>query len=188
MRADILNTNSDAKLQTNEKFDTFVTHTRVCNVLIPDAQAIGTVENNWLQPANSILTNCFIVCTDAIAITSGDVGYQVGNATAGAQIIAAQSDEILDAGTAVVVGAITYPGMALSLGGADTAAAVKVAIDGGAIANGFPYDVQDDTTHVASIAYTADARNVFCGITLSTAVDADGGGNFAFCFEYIQFS
>ena len=78
--------------------------------------------------------------------------------------------------------------MAVSLPAGDSAAQAKVGIDAGAIANGFVYDIQSDTTHVASIAYTASARDVFCGITLSTAVDADGGGNFAFCFEYLQFS
>ena len=182
MRSNYLNTNS------SDYKDTVVKHAAVCNVEIPDAQAIGTVEQSWEQPANSVLTNCYIVCTDALAITSGDVGYQVGNATAGGQLIAAASDEILDAGTDVVVGAVTYPGMAVSLPAGDSAAQAKVGIDAGAISNGFVYDVQDDTTHVASIAYTSSARSVFCGITLSTAVDSDGGGNFAFCFEYLQFS
>tara|TARA_R110000824_G_scaffold17436_6_gene70752 strand:+ start:631 stop:1197 length:567 start_codon:yes stop_codon:yes gene_type:complete len=188
MRGDILNENSNALLQSNEKFDTFVKHAKVCNVTIANSQAIGTVEATWLQPANSVLTNCYIVCTDALAITSGDVGYQVGNATAGGQIIAAAADEILDGGTDVLIGALTYPGMGVSLPGGTDAATAKVAIDAGAIANGFVYDVQDDTTHVASIAYTSSARSVFCGIVLSTAVDSDGGGNFAFCFEYLQFS
>ena len=188
MRSDIMNENSNANLQDNAQFDTFVKHTQVLNVTIANSQAIGTVEGSWIQPANSVLTNCYIVCTDALAITSGDVGYQVGNASAGGQIIAAASDEILDAGTDVVVGAVTYPGMGVSLPAGDSAAQAKVGIDAGAIANGFVYDVQDDTTHVASIAYTASARSVYCGIVLSTAVDSDGGGNFAFCFEYLQFS
>ena len=188
MRSDILNQSSGLRLQDNPRFDTFVKHTRVCNVAIANSQAIGTVENTWEQPANSVLTDCYIVCTDALAITSGDVGYQVGNATAGGQLIAAASDEILDAGTDVAVGAVTYPGMGVSLPAGDSAAQAKVGIDAGAIANGFVYDVQDDTTHVASIAYTSSVRTVYCGIVLSTAVDSDGGGNFAFCFEYLQFS
>ena len=188
MRSDILNKSSGQTLQQNERFDTFVKHTRVVNVAVANSEAAGTNSEFWVQPANSVLTNCYIVCTDALAITSGDVGYSVGTAAAGVQIIAAAADEILDGGTDVAVGAVTYPGMGVSLPGGDAAADAKVGIDAGAIAGGMVYDVQDDTTHVASIAYTASARNVYCNIITSQAADSDGGGNFAFCWEYIQFA
>ena len=183
-----MNENSNANLQDNAQFDTFVKHTQVLNVTIANSQAIWTVEGSWIQPANSVLTNCYIVCTDALAITSGDVGYQVGNASAGGQIIAAASDEILDAGTDVVVGAVTYPGMGVSLPAGDSAAQAKVGIDAGAIANGFVYDIQDDTTHVVSVTYTADERTVHVTLTTDTAVTSTGNGNFAFVFEYLVFA
>ena len=183
MRSDILNVNSNANLQDNAQFDTFVKHTQVVNVAVADSEAAGTNSEYWTQPANSVITDLYIVCTDALAITSGDVGYSVGTAAAGAQLIAAAADEILDGGTDVAIGAVTYPGMGVSLPAGDSAAQAKVGIDAGAIANGFLYDVQDDTTHVASVAYTASARAVYCNLITSQAADSDGGGNFAFCFE-----
>ena len=78
--------------------------------------------------------------------------------------------------------------MAVSLPAGDSAAQAKVGSDAGAIANGFVYDVQDDTTHVASAVYTASERDIYCTITTTTDVTSSGGGNFAFCFEYLQFS
>ena len=188
MRSDILNQNSGTLLQANEKFDTFVKHTKVCNVTLVNSLAAGDLSRSWRQPANSIITNCYIVCTDAVEVASGDIGYDVGTTAHGEQLIAAQSDEILDAGTDVAIGALTYPGMGVSLPSGTDAATAKVAIDAGAIANGFVYDVQDDTSHVASAVYTASERDIFCTIPTTTDVAAGGGGNFAFCFEYIQFS
>ena len=188
MRSDIYNENSNALMQSNDKFDTFVKHGRVCNVELANSLAAGDLSVSWKQPANSIITNCYIVCTDAVAVASGDIGYDVGTSAHGEQLIAAQSDEILDGGTAVAIGALTYPGMGVSLPAGDSAAQAKVGIDAGAIANGFKYDVQDDSTHVASAVYTASERDIFCTITTTTDVTSVGGGNFAFCFEYLQFS
>ncbi len=181
MRSDFLNSNS------NEYKDTAIQHTKVVNVGLEDALAAGNKTVTWTQPAKSILTNCYIVCTDSPTVASGDIGYDVGTSAAGGQIIAAQADEILDGGTTVVEGAVTYPGMGVSLPAGDSAAQAKVGIDAGAIANGFVYDVQDDTTHVVSITYTSAARTVHCTITTSTDVAATGGGNFAFVFEYLVF-
>jgi len=187
MRSDILNSSS-GNVDLANKLDKVIKHTEVCNVTLKNALAAGDLSESWKQPANSILTSCYIVCTDAVTIVSGDIGYDVGTTAHGEQLIAAVADEILDGGTDVAIGAITYPGMGVSLPGGTDAATAKVAIDAGAIANGFVYDVQNDTTHVASTAYTATERDVFCTITTSTAVTASGGGNFAFCFEYIQFA
>ena len=188
MRSDIMNENSSALLQSNDKFDTFVKHAKVCNVELANSLAAGDLSKSWKQPANSIITNCYIVCTDAVEVASGDIGYDVGTSAHGEQLIAAQADEILDGGTDVAIGALTYPGMGVSLPSGTDAATAKVAIDAGAIANGFKYDVQDDTTHVVSAVYTATERDIYCTITTTTDVAAAGGGNFAFCFEYIQFS
>ena len=193
MRSDILNENSNALLQANDKFDTFVKHAKVCNVTLANSLAAGDHSESWKQPANSIITNCYIVCTDAVTVASGDIGYDVGTSAHGEQLIAAQADEILDGGTDVAIGALTYPGMALAgpdVTGNDAAdlATIKTAIDAKAVANGFVYDIQDDTSHVASVVYTGSERDIFCTITTSTDVTSTGGGNFAFCFEYLQFS
>ena len=180
MRSDILNDNSGS-------YKSGLARTEVVNIYLADSEAAGNNTATWTQPANSILTNCYIVCTKAPTIVSGDIGYDVGTSEAGGEIIAAQADEILDAGTTVVVGAVTYPGMAVSLPGGTDAATAKVAIDAGAISNGFVYDVQDDTTHVVSITYTAGARTVHVTLTTDTAVTSTGNGSFAFVFEYLAF-
>ena len=58
----------------------------------------------WTQPANTILSRMWIVCTSAPTISSGDIGYEVGTSSSGAQIVATSSDTILDGGTTVAVG------------------------------------------------------------------------------------
>ena len=45
------------------------------------------------------------MCTSAPTVASGDIGYKVGTATGGAQLVAASTDEILDGGTTVAEGA-----------------------------------------------------------------------------------
>jgi len=58
----------------------------------------------WTQPANTRLTRMWIVCTSAPTIASGDIGYEVGTASSGAQIVATSTDTILDGGTTIAVG------------------------------------------------------------------------------------
>ena len=181
MRSDFLNSNSKNYKSKISK------HTEVVNIGLADSEAAGDNTVTWTQPANSILTECFIVCTKAPTIVEGSIGYDVGTSAAGGEIIAATPDEILDVGTTVVIGAVTYPGMAVSLPGGTDAATAKVAIDAGAIANGFVYDVQDDTTHVVSVTYTQSERTVHVTLTTDTAVTSTGNGKFAFVFEYLIF-
>ena len=65
----------------------------------------GTNEVTFAQPARSIITSIQLVCTSAPTVASGDIGYKVGTATGGAQLVAASTDEILDGGTTVAEGA-----------------------------------------------------------------------------------
>ena len=65
----------------------------------------GTNEVTFAQPARSIITSIQLVCTSAPTITTGDIGYKVGTATGGAQLVAAATDAILDGGTTVPEGA-----------------------------------------------------------------------------------
>ena len=58
----------------------------------------------FAQPANTILSRIWIACTSAPTISSGDIGYEVGTSSSGAQIVATSSDTILDGGTTVAVG------------------------------------------------------------------------------------
>ena len=119
-----------------------------------DSPTIAT----FVQPANTIITDIKIFCVTAPVIGSGDIGYEVGTSSSGAQIVATQADEILDAGTTVVVGNVTL-----------TALVVQT---------------QDAATAPASVQYSAVARNIFCNIT--NTVNATTAGSFTFIIEYVQ--
>ena len=119
-----------------------------------DSPAIGT----FAQPANTIITDIKIFCATAPVIGSGDIGYEVGTSSSGAQIVATQADEILDAGTTVVLGNVTITALILQ--------------------------TQDAATAPASVQYTSAARNIFCNIT--NTVNATTAGSFTFIIEYVQ--
>jgi|TARA_R110000824_G_scaffold15751_1_gene66171 hypothetical protein len=119
-----------------------------------DSPAIGS----FTQPANTIITNIKIFCATAPVIGSGDIGYEVGTSSSGAQIVAAQTDEILDAGTTVVVGNVTVTSLVLQ--------------------------TQDAATAPASVQYTSAARTIYCNIT--NTVNATTAGSFTFIIEYVQ--
>ena len=58
----------------------------------------------WTQPANTMISRMWIVCTTAPTISSGDIGYEVGTSSSGAQVVAASTDTILDGGTTLAAG------------------------------------------------------------------------------------
>jgi hypothetical protein len=156
---------------------------RSADATLPAAAA--DVEVEVRQPAGTILTDVKILCTQAAVVAAGDIGYRIGTASDGAEIVAAQTNEILDTGTAVALGAVTYPGMALSDPGALSADAaggdlVKVAIDA-AIRSGIVHDVQDEATHVIDVSYTATERTLYCRVQPTTNATA---GKFCFIFGY----
>ena len=76
----------------------------------------------------------------------------------GAQIVAAQTDEILDGGTTVVAHNVTVTSLVLQ--------------------------TQDGTTAPASVQYTDAERTIYCNIT--NTVDATTAGSFTFIIEYVQ--
>tara|TARA_R100000541_G_scaffold22601_1_gene32541 strand:+ start:2146 stop:2730 length:585 start_codon:yes stop_codon:yes gene_type:complete len=124
------------------------------NTTAGDSPAIG----EFTQPANTIITDIKIFCDVSPVIGSGDIGYEVGTSSSGAQIVAAQTDEILDAGTTVVVHNVTITALVLQ--------------------------TQDGTTAPASVQYTDTERTIFCNIT--NTVDATTAGSFTFIIEYVQ--
>ena len=124
------------------------------NTTAGDSPAIG----EFTQPANTIITDIKIFCVTAPVIGTGDIGYEVGTSSSGAQIVAAQTDEILDGGTTVVVGNVTTTDLVLQ--------------------------TQDATTAPASVQYTSAERTIFCNIT--NTVDATTAGSFTFIIEYVQ--
>ena len=113
---------------------------------------------NFTQPANTLITGIKIICTSAPTITAGDIGYEVGTTSSGAEIVAAVTDDILDGGTTVAVGAVTP----LTL----TAEPVSGA------------------THAASVHYASAERTVYCNLTTSTALSV--AGSFTFLIDLVD--
>jgi len=119
-----------------------------------DSPAIG----EFTQPANTIITNIKIFCVTSPVIGTGDIGYEVGTSSSGAQIVAAVTDQILDGGTTVVVGNVTLPSLVLQ--------------------------TESGTTAPASVQYASAERTIYCNIT--NTVDATTAGSFTFIIEYVQ--
>lgn len=124
------------------------------NTTAGDSPAIG----QFTQPANTIITDIKIFCVTAPVIGTGDIGYEVGTSSSGAQIVAAVTDEILDGGTTVVVGNVTTTTLVAQ--------------------------TQSATTAPASVQYTSAERTIFCNIT--NTVNATTAGSFTFIIEYVQ--
>jgi len=122
------------------------------NTTAGDSPAIG----EFTQPANTVLTNISIVCITAPVIGTGDIGFEVGTSSSGAQLVAAITDQILDGGTTVVVGNVVNCTLVAQ--------------------------TESGTTAPASVQYTASARTVYCNIT--NTVDATTAGSFTFIIEY----
>ena len=124
------------------------------NTTAGDSPTIG----EFTQPANTIITDIKIFCDTAPVIGTGDIGYEVGTSTSGAQIVAAVVDEILDGGTTVVVHNVTTTTLVVQ--------------------------TQSGTTAPASVQYTDAERTIFCNIT--NTVNATTAGSFTFIIEYVQ--
>ena len=122
------------------------------NTTAGDSPAIG----EFTQPANTVLTNISIICITAPVIGSGDIGFEVGTSSSGAELVAAITDQILDGGTTVVVGNVVNCTLVAQ--------------------------TESGTTAPASVQYTSSERTVYCNIT--NTVDATTAGSFTFIIEY----
>ena len=129
---------------------------------VPCAATAGTNEVTFSQPNNTVITSIQIVCQSAPTVASGDIGFKVGTATGGAQLVAEITDQILDGGTTVPAGA-HYPLTLLDTTGSDASPAAS------------------PRSNVSGAA-----RNIFCQIITST--NASAVGNFAFIINYKQFA
>ena len=118
-----------------------------------DSGAIG----EFTQPANTVITNISIVCITAPVIGTGDIGFEVGTSSSGAQLVAAITDQILDGGTTVVVGNVVNLTLVAQ--------------------------TESGTTAPASVQYTSSERTVYCNIT--NTVDSTTAGSFTFIIEYV---
>ena len=108
----------------------------------------------WTQPANSEITSIDIVCHTSPVVGAGcDIGYAVGTAAGGGQIVAAVTDQILDGGVTVEKNSITGP---LAL------------VD----------QTESGTTAPSSVLFTGTKRKVYFNIT--NTEDATTAGRFDF--------
>jgi hypothetical protein len=125
------------------------------------ASTAGTTEVTFSQPDNSIITSIDIVCTSAPTLTgAGDIGFKVGTATGGAQLVAAAANTILDGGTTVPAGA-GYNLTLINTTGTSTKTVSPAANVSGA------------------------ARNIFLQVT--NTVNASANGNMRFIINVQQF-
>lgn len=131
---------------------------RATGVTVNAAQGDSDNIGEWTQPANSLIVQCDIWCVTAPVIGSGDIGYEVGTTSSGAQIVATITDELVDAGTTVVINSV--------------AQTILVQV------------TQNANTFAVSAQYTATARTIFCNIT--NTVNSTTDGSFTFLFKYID--
>lgn len=71
----------------------------------------GDSLKEFTQPANTVITDIWIHCVTAPTMSSGDLGFEVGTSSSGAQIVATSSDTILDGGTTVAAGKVKKLGI-----------------------------------------------------------------------------
>jgi len=118
----------------------------------------GDSISEFSQPANTVITKISILCVTTATVATGDVGFEVGTSSSGAQIVATAADEILDGGTSVPAGAY-YNTTLLNTTASDAAPA-------------------------ASPLYASAARTIYLNITNTTTPSARG--SFRWIIEYSQ--
>jgi hypothetical protein len=118
----------------------------------------GDSITEFSQPANTVITAISILCTTTATVATGDVGFEVGTSSSGAQIVAAATDDILDGGTDVPAGAFYNTTLLNTVSG-----------------NAAP---------AASPLFTSAARDIFLNITNTTTPSARGA--FKWIIQYKQ--
>ena len=119
----------------------------------------GDSISTFAQPANTVITKISIVCVTAPTVATGDIGFEVGTSSSGAQIVATVADEILDGGTTVPAGAL-----------------YNATLITGTVAS--------DAAPAASPLYASAARDIYLNITNTTTPTARG--SFKWFIEYSQ--
>ena len=119
----------------------------------------GDSITTFAQPANTVITKISIVCVTAPTVATGDIGFEVGTSSSGAQIVATVADEILDGGTTVPAGAL-----------------YNATLITGTVAS--------DAAPAASPLYASAARDIYLNITNTTTPTARG--SFIWIIEYSQ--
>ena len=119
------------------------------------------------QPANSIIGRAFLVVTVApVTAASADLGYEVGTAAGGGQVITQHADNIIDAGT----------------DGTDLAVGAVVEIPTSEFRN-----TLDAVTLAVDTTYTASARTLHCN-TVASNHSVTTAGTIVWSIEFVNFA
>ena len=118
----------------------------------------GDSISEFSQPANTVIKSISLLCVTTATVASGNIGYEVGTTSSGAQIVATDANDVLATGTSVPAGAY-YNTTLLNTTAGDAAPA-------------------------ASPLYTSAARDIYLNITNTTTPSARG--SFRWVIEYSQ--
>ena len=119
----------------------------------------GDSITEFSQPANTVIKSISVLCVTAAEVATGDIGFEVGTSSSGAQIVATVADEILDGGTTVPAGAL-----------------YNATLITGTVAS--------DAAPAASPLYASAARDIYLNITNTTTPTVRG--SFKWFIEYSQ--
>ena len=119
----------------------------------------------WAQPANTVIRSISILFPSAAYSTGtgNDLGFEVGTSSSGEQIVAQQTDQIIDAGadgTDIATGALVVTTLIVP--------------------------TEDGTTLATNTAYSAAARTVFLNTTCTNAANVVTPGTARWIIEYVQ--
>ena len=118
----------------------------------------GDSISEFSQPANTVIRRISLLCVTTATVASGNIGYEVGTSSSGAQIVATDADDILATGTSVPAGAF-YNTTLLNT-------------------------TAQNATPAASPLYASAARDIYLNITNTTTPTARG--SFIWIIEYSQ--
>jgi hypothetical protein len=132
---------------------------RVTGVTVNETAGDSPAIGQFTQPAGTLITDIKVHCATAPTLTgSGDIGYEVGTSSSGAQIVAAATDALLDAGTTVVAGNLNQTTLV--------------------------QQTQSAATAPATVQFTSTARTIYCNVTNTVNAATDSGGSFTFLITY----
>ena len=118
----------------------------------------GDSIETFQQPSNSVIKSISLLCVDAATVASGNIGFEVGTTSSGAEIVATDANDVLSSGTTVPAGAF-YNTTLLNT-------------------------TAQSASPAASPLYTSSKRTIYLNITNTTTPSARG--SFRWIIEYSQ--
>ena len=118
----------------------------------------GDSISTFAQPANTVIRRISLLCVTTATVASGNIGFEVGTTSSGAEIVATDANDILAAGTSVPAGAF-YNTTLLNT-------------------------TAQSASPAASPLYASAARTIYLNITNTTTPSARG--SFKWIIEYSQ--